>query len=282
VTSESPREERECPHCAELILAKAKLCKHCGSVVTPLSAASNVEPAETPRRPQIDRTQSQPHASGGLRAKSDPIFTIVIFLVVLILWADLYSPAHGLESLRGLFALDSTKPRRLNVPDPSHAQPQQDSATAVAPINTEIPNPRQQSESVSTISVPNSSEERTIEGFLRNCDYEGIPSSWKDTILNIPFGDKVLSKVTLAAQDDFRLNVGFVFEGYFNASDGERWNALWGGTASGKAESPDFQPRRFSRSGSGGESHGPQVVEMKIESNRNSFVVSCAITRSGK
>lgn len=27
------RQERECPHCAELILAKAKVCKHCGSDV---------------------------------------------------------------------------------------------------------------------------------------------------------------------------------------------------------------------------------------------------------
>lgn len=29
----SERDERECPHCAERILAKAKVCKHCGSAV---------------------------------------------------------------------------------------------------------------------------------------------------------------------------------------------------------------------------------------------------------
>lgn len=29
----SSREQRECPHCAELILAKAKVCKHCGGTV---------------------------------------------------------------------------------------------------------------------------------------------------------------------------------------------------------------------------------------------------------
>ncbi len=31
-----PRVERECPYCAELILAKAKICKHCGKEVEPL------------------------------------------------------------------------------------------------------------------------------------------------------------------------------------------------------------------------------------------------------
>lgn len=30
-----PRVERECPHCAEPILAKAKICKHCGKDVVP-------------------------------------------------------------------------------------------------------------------------------------------------------------------------------------------------------------------------------------------------------
>lgn len=32
------RGERECPHCAEIILAKAKLCKHCGREVEPVVA----------------------------------------------------------------------------------------------------------------------------------------------------------------------------------------------------------------------------------------------------
>lgn len=34
--AQSPREERECPHCAELILTKAKICKHCGKEVDPV------------------------------------------------------------------------------------------------------------------------------------------------------------------------------------------------------------------------------------------------------
>lgn len=33
----APRDERECPHCAEPILKKARLCKHCGSEVEPLT-----------------------------------------------------------------------------------------------------------------------------------------------------------------------------------------------------------------------------------------------------
>ena len=32
------RDERECPYCAERILARAKLCKHCGREVSPLTA----------------------------------------------------------------------------------------------------------------------------------------------------------------------------------------------------------------------------------------------------
>jgi len=30
------RRKRECPHCAEMILAKAKVCKHCNREVEPL------------------------------------------------------------------------------------------------------------------------------------------------------------------------------------------------------------------------------------------------------
>ena len=33
---ETLQERRECPYCAELILKKAKVCKHCGKEVTPL------------------------------------------------------------------------------------------------------------------------------------------------------------------------------------------------------------------------------------------------------
>lgn len=34
----APREERDCPYCAERILARAKVCKHCGRDVAPLPA----------------------------------------------------------------------------------------------------------------------------------------------------------------------------------------------------------------------------------------------------
>jgi predicted amidophosphoribosyltransferase len=33
----APRDERECPYCAEKILARARLCKHCGQQVQPLA-----------------------------------------------------------------------------------------------------------------------------------------------------------------------------------------------------------------------------------------------------
>ena len=34
----APREERDCPYCAERILVRAKLCKHCGRDIEPLTA----------------------------------------------------------------------------------------------------------------------------------------------------------------------------------------------------------------------------------------------------
>lgn len=37
-TGRSERVERECPHCAEPILARANVCKHCGRDVEPLQA----------------------------------------------------------------------------------------------------------------------------------------------------------------------------------------------------------------------------------------------------
>ena len=36
----SGRIERECPWCAELILAKARICKHCGRDVTSADSVS--------------------------------------------------------------------------------------------------------------------------------------------------------------------------------------------------------------------------------------------------
>jgi hypothetical protein len=36
--SDAAREERDCPYCAERILSRAKVCKHCGRDVQPLAA----------------------------------------------------------------------------------------------------------------------------------------------------------------------------------------------------------------------------------------------------
>lgn len=41
-TNPVDREERECPHCAERILRKAKVCKHCGRDVEPIADAEFV------------------------------------------------------------------------------------------------------------------------------------------------------------------------------------------------------------------------------------------------
>lgn len=38
IASGPPREERDCPYCAERILTRAKVCKHCGRDVQPLAA----------------------------------------------------------------------------------------------------------------------------------------------------------------------------------------------------------------------------------------------------
>jgi hypothetical protein len=32
---------RKCPHCAELVLAEAKLCKHCHQPITPLTSSDS-------------------------------------------------------------------------------------------------------------------------------------------------------------------------------------------------------------------------------------------------
>jgi formylglycine-generating enzyme required for sulfatase activity/DNA-directed RNA polymerase subunit RPC12/RpoP len=46
------REERECPYCAERILKKARVCKHCGRDVEPLVAAETAAPAPSPCPPE--------------------------------------------------------------------------------------------------------------------------------------------------------------------------------------------------------------------------------------
>ena len=37
IQAAAPRDERDCPHCAERILTRAKVCKHCGRDVEPLA-----------------------------------------------------------------------------------------------------------------------------------------------------------------------------------------------------------------------------------------------------
>lgn len=46
---EAQRDERECPYCAERILKKATVCKHCGREVEPLVALTEAEPLALPQ-----------------------------------------------------------------------------------------------------------------------------------------------------------------------------------------------------------------------------------------
>src|ERR1017187_9659738 len=53
------RDERECPYCAEKILRKARVCKHCGRDVEPLAGIGIAAQAPPPAPPQrIIETQS--------------------------------------------------------------------------------------------------------------------------------------------------------------------------------------------------------------------------------
>lgn len=66
------REERECPYCAEKILKKAKVCKHCGREVEPLTgggiAAQNPSPATPGRSVETPTAQAQVDKSEAAKA----------------------------------------------------------------------------------------------------------------------------------------------------------------------------------------------------------------------
>jgi len=68
------RDERECPYCAELILKKARVCKHCGRDVEPLAGTGIAAQALPPAPPgRIGETRSlQPQASMPVAAASRP------------------------------------------------------------------------------------------------------------------------------------------------------------------------------------------------------------------
>ncbi len=68
------REERECPYCAELILKKARVCKHCGREVEPLAVSgTSVQAPLPPPPPRIEAPPTaQPEATKPPRAASRP------------------------------------------------------------------------------------------------------------------------------------------------------------------------------------------------------------------
>src|SRR5665213_1183065 len=54
------REERECPHCAEMILARAKVCKHCGREVSAPGAIANSDSAPNIMTKIMDKSTASP------------------------------------------------------------------------------------------------------------------------------------------------------------------------------------------------------------------------------
>ncbi len=58
------RDERECPHCAEEILKKARVCKHCGRDVEPLVGGDRSAQTPLPATPQAISPAAQLQASG--------------------------------------------------------------------------------------------------------------------------------------------------------------------------------------------------------------------------
>jgi len=127
---------------------------------------------------------------------------------------------------------------------------------------------------------PKPLEEQTIEAFIQNCDYAGIPEPWTAPNLKIPFGGMTLRNVRLDAQGDLRLSVEFVFEGNPSAADNTRLHSLWG-----SGGSAGFPVRRFSRWATDIRTqnvNSKEAAEMNVETNDNRVVVSCAVTRTEK
>ena len=68
------REERECPYCAERILKKARVCKHCGHDVEPMVKADTVAQTPLPAPPEktFDPPSTRPQESKPVTAASRP------------------------------------------------------------------------------------------------------------------------------------------------------------------------------------------------------------------
>jgi len=68
------REERECPYCAERILKKARVCKHCGRDVEPLTVTHTAAqaPPSSPSQTIVETPTAQPQGSEPVAAPSRP------------------------------------------------------------------------------------------------------------------------------------------------------------------------------------------------------------------
>ena len=116
--SAESRDERECPYCAEMILNKARVCKHCGREVEPLTVGGapvqvplSAPPQGTPEIRTPQPQTSKPVGAGGqptgsktpwLRAKPEPpskmkyVVTAVVALILVVAGAWYFSQ-HGSE-----------------------------------------------------------------------------------------------------------------------------------------------------------------------------------------
>jgi hypothetical protein len=81
-TPAETRPERECPFCAERILARAKVCKHCGRDVEPLPEAA---PARAENRaPLASRPASGEPPNALLTRQQSLILTVALVAIILV------------------------------------------------------------------------------------------------------------------------------------------------------------------------------------------------------
>lgn len=83
------RDERECPYCAEPILSKARVCKHCGREVEPLTGTGNaaqtpppVAAQKIPGIPTVKPLRAAPEPSGETKAVPSVLPAFLVFVAL--------------------------------------------------------------------------------------------------------------------------------------------------------------------------------------------------------
>ena len=93
------REERECPHCAEPILARAKVCKHCGREVIPRDAAREPPTREVSQPRRLERTRGV--VKTNFESPMEHYGGLIIFVLLVVLGTAWYfaTPGHDESTL---------------------------------------------------------------------------------------------------------------------------------------------------------------------------------------